>query len=88
MVGAVHNKLYPFADGAEFANDEPVPNECIMMGYMGLKVLAASGSVVVVGIFADLDRGAGDDIFNVADAGNVLIGMDGVRVWSKYKVTS
>ena len=73
MVCAVHDKLNALADGAELPNDQLVPDKLIVVSYMGFKVLAPGGRIVVVGIIAHLNVGTGNDILNVADAGNVLV---------------
>lgn len=84
MIGTVHYELHAFGNGTEFADDEFVADELVVVGHVRLKVLAAGGGIIIIGVFAHQNVGAGDDIFDIADAGDVLVGMNSIRIRSKH----
>ena len=80
MVCAVHHKLDPLADGAEFPDDKPVAQKFVVVRHVLLEPFCAV-HIVIVGIIAHLNIGAGDYILDVNHLPDVFIGVNAVGVW-------
>ena len=79
VICAVHDELNAAADGAEFADNELIPQKRIVMGDALFK-LVGGALVAVIGVLPHFDVGAGDGRAHEADGAHGRVGVDGVRV--------
>ena len=79
VVGGTHDELDPGGDGAEFTDDEPVPElRVIEQHVVSLKAGGVNG-VIVIGVVAYGDVGGGDHVLQKT-RGLELVGKNHIRV--------
>lgn len=87
VVGAVHDKFHPLADGAEFADDQLVADKFVVVGDVLFKPFGAV-AVVVIGVIADDDVRPRDGVFDKTDTWDIFVGEQLVRVGSLHGLSS
>ena len=86
MIGAVHDEPNALGDCAELPDDQFVPDEWVMVGYVAFEIHTAGFAIVIVGVVANDDIGVFDDVFYKADAWDLWIGMDVVLIGAFHNV--
>jgi hypothetical protein len=79
VVSPIHNEFGAAGDGAEFADDQLVPDELIMMSYTALEGYRLI-RIIIIGEVSHNNVGTCDCIFDETDLLDMGIGMDLVRV--------
>ena len=85
MVGAVEQELRAAGDGAEFADDQPVVvNGVVVEDVAARKVPGVVDKIVVYRKFADVDPRFVHHVFQIDDLGVAGPGIDKVWVWNRH----
>ncbi|MNN91256.1 hypothetical protein D3C81_2093420 [compost metagenome] len=81
MIGPVHDELCAAGDGAEFADNQLIPDEFIMVGHTAFK-RDGLVRIIIVGVISGDDIRTGDGIFDEPDLPNIGVRINGIRVGS------
>ena len=96
MVRPVHHELHAAGNAAEFADDQFVTHEVVVMGDVFLKGFRSLVHILVIGIVPDDDVGVGDYAVDIAERFELRIRVNGfdflrhvlIKYEKRYRVES